>query len=407
MQRFGYVLTAVGLIFGLATSSAAACGGMWSASTPVVQQAERIILAVNANAGEITAYVQINYEGDAADFAWVLPVPNNPTIDVAETTSFDALQTLTEPRLIFPPRPDCFALSTGTGGGAPGTTVLQAGTIGPYEFAVIEDKDPAALVAWLRDNGYAVEPQQEPLIKSYTDGGMVFVAMKLQGGKGTQDIQPVALTFKSTEIMIPMRLAAVAAKPNTQILTWIFGEAQAAPANTTRLTMRRNDLALINDSGGNNYKTQRTGAIDSRNGLGFVVEYAQPTSALQTDDPLISQLAAQYPYVTRLYGEMSPEEMTVDPTFTFNAELPDLSNVIDLTNRTSPYECASEGTFSDKPQQLHSVRRQQIDADKGNRSTAEEATRDLRRGPLQLFSALAVLGILGTVWWLARRPRRT
>jgi len=42
-------------------------------------------------------------------------------------------------------------------------------------------------------------------------------------------------------------------------------------------------------------------------------------------------LAEKYKYVTRFFGRISPEEMTVDPTFVPAPELPDVSNVHDLT----------------------------------------------------------------------------
>ena len=41
--------------------------------------------------------------------------------------------------------------------------------------------------AWLRQNGYRITPQMEPLIKVYTDERMLFLAMKLQGGRESGD----------------------------------------------------------------------------------------------------------------------------------------------------------------------------------------------------------------------------
>ena len=57
----------------------------------------------------------------------------------------------------------------------------------------------------LRDNGYRILPEMEPLIDVYSKEGMVFLAMKLSGGKGTQDIQPVSMTYKSEKPMISYR----------------------------------------------------------------------------------------------------------------------------------------------------------------------------------------------------------
>jgi hypothetical protein len=402
MRRSVFVLVAVlGLLIGFAPQPTAACGGLFCTNIPVDQAAERIIFAVDRSAGEITAYVQINYTGSPEDFSWVVPVPNNPKVGVAELASFTELSQLTVPRLIFPPQPDCFQMPvmSASGGGADSVNVLQQGSVGPYDFAVIEDDDPAVLVAWLRDNGYRITPEMEPLVKAYTDDNMVFLAMKLSGGKESQDIQPVSMTYKATEPMIPIRLTAVAANPNMGILTWVFADRQATPANMNRFLMRKNDMAMTDMFGNTNYNSLRSGVLDSVQGQGFVVEYAQPTSALQSSDPLIKELVAKYGYLTRLYGEMSPDEMTLDPMFKFDGDLANVSNTIDMTDRNSPYDCADNS--------IHTVRRQQIDAAKGNRLSPEDATKDLRRGPLQIISIVVVGGILLLIVWIARKPRRS
>jgi hypothetical protein len=46
-------------------------------------------------------------------------------------------------------------------------------------------------------------------------------------------------------------------------------------------------------------------------------------------DPVVAvqRLLAERPYLTRLYTTMSPAEMTMDPMFTFNADLANVSNV--------------------------------------------------------------------------------
>src|SRR5262249_22452485 len=72
-------------------SPARACGGFFCTNVPVDQSAERIIFAVNEAAGTIDAYVQINYTGSPEQFAWVVPVPNPPKVDVADIAMIDEL----------------------------------------------------------------------------------------------------------------------------------------------------------------------------------------------------------------------------------------------------------------------------------------------------------------------------
>jgi len=83
MRKLKWVLlfvSLIGLLF--AAPSAHACGGFFCTNVPVDQVAERIIFAVNDD-GTIDAYVQINYTGAPDAFAWVVPVPNPPKVDVA------------------------------------------------------------------------------------------------------------------------------------------------------------------------------------------------------------------------------------------------------------------------------------------------------------------------------------
>ena len=327
-------------ILSLPLMSVQACGGLFCQNVPVDQQAERIIFTIN-NDDTITAYVQIAYTGSAPDFSWVVPVPSVPEIDVAEIESFDELSLLTAPVFIPPMMPGCaavpqMAMSDGTVDMEGGNVeVLASGEAGPYFYDVITSPDPQAMITWLRENDYRVEAEMEPLIAVYNEEGMVFLAMKLQPDEGTEDIQPVVMTYESTEPMIPLRLTAVAANPNMTVLTWIFAEEQAVPVNYAHPVIYDGDIrGTFNSFDGTNYLSLLDQTIDLYNGRAFVTEYAMPTSDLREQKPqdtLLQLLAEKYKYVTRVIGRISPEEMTVDPMFTLNADAPDISNVRDFS----------------------------------------------------------------------------
>lgn len=341
------VCAALGLV-----SSVAACGGLFCQNIPVDQQAERIIFTVNDN-GTISAYVQINYTGSAPDFSWVVPVPSVPEVDVAEITTFDELSRLTAPVFIPPLMPDCalipvMAAPMDAAGGS--VEVLASGVAGPYAYDVVTSPDPTELIIWLRTNNYVITEAMEPLVKVYTDEGMVFLAMKLQPDQGAQDIQPVVMTYESTQPMIPLRLTAVAANPNMNVLTWILGEAQALPTNYASPTISDDDLRYsFNSQDGTNYLALIDQTVDLYGGRAFITEYAGPTSALvgAAADPLAVDLLTRYPYITRVFGRISPEEMTVDPVFKLSDDVADVSNVHDLSGMDAKTFWACEGTDQD------------------------------------------------------------
>ena len=54
----------------------------------------------------------------------------------------------------------------------------------------------------------------------------------------------------------------------------------------------------------------------------------------------LNALFGRLPYLTRLYGTMSPSEMTLDPTFSFNADLEVIDNIRRATLRI---ECGEDG----------------------------------------------------------------
>ena len=335
-----------------------ACGGLFCQNLPVDQAAERIIFTVDP--GQVSAYVQINYTGEAPNFAWVVPVPAVPEVDVAEMDSFRELQAATDPVFMLPPMPECmfdrqpFALGGAVqeSAAAEDVTVFASGEAGPYAYDVVgtETGNANALIDWLNENEYLITPEMEPLVFVYVREEMVFLAMKLQPDQGVQDIQPVKMTYPSERPMIPIRLTAVAATPNMGIYTWIFGRSRTESLNYASIEIDDNDLTLSNPfGGGTNYLPLVGSEIDRFGGQAFVTEYAQPTQQLNVVDPLLQDLRNRYPYVTRFYGQMSPNEMTVDPVFDFNNQLADVSNVHDLTERTDMYPCQDGAINIDLP----------------------------------------------------------
>ncbi|MEZ4669159.1 MAG: DUF2330 domain-containing protein [Anaerolineae bacterium] len=353
MSHVRALLTLSCVIF-LLTSvvTATACGGLFCQNIPVDQQSERIIFTVNKD-NTITAYVQINYTGSAPDFSWVVPVPSVPKVDVAEKTSFDELSNLTSPIFIPPLMPECAAIPVPmvalAGGSVDDSSVqvLASGVAGPYAYDVITSEFPTELIIWLRTNNYRITEEMEPLIKVYTDEKMVFLAMKLRPEKGAQDIQPVVMTYAGTHPMIPLRLTAVAANPNMNVVTWILGDGQAVSTNYAHPTINDDDLRYsFGSSDGTNYLSLVDQTVDLYNGRAFITEYAMPTRELeqQVSDPLVKKLLATNPYITRVFGRISPEEMTVDPTFILQSDLINVSNVRDLSKMDAKTFWSCEGT---------------------------------------------------------------
>src|SRR5260221_13863772 len=120
---------------GLVAHDAEACGGMFcNASIRVVdgvsrqivvdQSGENIIFVMDQ--GKVEAHIQIQYQGDAAHFSWVLPVQALPDVEVGSQALIDRLLAATAPTYGYTTQVKCFG--GGGGGGTCGSTIKGSGT---------------------------------------------------------------------------------------------------------------------------------------------------------------------------------------------------------------------------------------------------------------------------------------
>ena len=451
MNRAMWVLPALGaslLALGLLSPPPAqACGGFFCSQTPIVQSGEMIVFGIEP--GKVSATIQINYTGEAKDFAWVVPVASEPVITLAPAQLFAEIGMMTRPQWYLNWEGndgECgwwyygddmdFAPTAEADGG--GVEVVDEQEVGPYKTVTLKANDALELWQWLSDNGFDQPEEAIPLIEHYLAQQMFFVAMKLKQDAVAGDIQPVTLTMDEDAPCVPLVLTQIAATPDMPIGIWVLGEHRAMPTNWFHVLINEKKIDWL--SNGSNYNDILTQAVDEAAGHGFVTEYAGSSDIMNdrlwwdgrfgnvdqlyavtsaqsymqellnmgfprdaqmqalikkhipkpaaedlpsdcqtdqefytwntdyclgfmpedwtfdaaafTDDikekiilPLqeAQQLLDAHPYLTRLYTTVSPEEMTRDPFFAINADLPDVSNVhtADATG-----ECGENGAYT-------------------------------------------------------------
>ena len=350
----------------LSPAASLACGGFFCSSTPVDQEAERIIF-VQEDEQHVRSIVEIQYQGDPDAFAWVVPVPSVPELDTFYASAFNALDLATQPQFVLPP--ECQQLNDfASAGGAvdedgeappPGeVTVLDRKVVGPFDTATIESQDPRALIEWLRTNGFRIPEAMEPFIALYTAEGMKFVAMKLLPGEGTDSIKPISMRYASSNPAVPLRLTSIAALLEMGVKIWILGDGRFGPQNVPAVDIADNELRFDLWTYQSNYVPLVARKVDALRGPAFVTELATGTEALaaQVRDGFVpdwaeqevrdgqaalAELLTDHPYLTRLYTRVSPEEMFIDPVF---GRVPggDVSNVHTLV-QSSVDHCNDNG----------------------------------------------------------------
>jgi hypothetical protein len=275
-----------------------ACGGTFCdtgpRAMPVDQTGENIVYVMKP--GQVEAHIQIQYRGDAARFSWVLPVQALPEIEVGSQALFDRLLNATVPRFGFTTQRDFCGGTTGGGGGAGGSGFPSSGAadagsdssggvvvvaqkqVGAFETTVLSGGTGAEVVNWLTTNGYQTPPEAPALIQDYVARGFLFIAVKLTGGAGIDEIHPLVVRYTGTEPCVPIKLTAVAAVEDMGIRTFFLGTRRVVPKNFKHMVLnpvRLNWLGL-----GSNYKELVSRAADSfvADGKAFVTEYAGPTA---------------------------------------------------------------------------------------------------------------------------------
>lgn len=280
---FGALLTA-----GLLTAPRAeACGGFFCSRVPIDQAGERIVFGVRGNTVE--AHVQIQYQGAAENFSWVVPMPAQPELDVGTPLIFGYLDSRTQPRFQLDWQNSCEGDGRGGGvlddyngappsapgaeaGGGGGVVVVSQSEVGPYDAAILQATEATELREWLVSNGYDLTEQGSKALEPYVGQGLYFVALKLQQNKQAGDLRPIVLRFQGNKPCIPIKLTAIAARPDMPIIAYVLSNQRAIPLNYRHVLINPTRIDWLRF--GANYSQVATSAVDEAGGQAFLTEFA-------------------------------------------------------------------------------------------------------------------------------------
>jgi hypothetical protein len=297
------------LLVTLAPTHAHACGGTFCDAgptpMPVDQSGENILFWIDPNDGNphTEAHIQIQYQGDPEQFAWIVPVTAAPEILVGSQALFDNVLAATVPIITVSTRVDgdCGLLEggfgcvsdtdcgvcgpnafngdgggegeTGGGFGEEGPEILDRGFAGAFEYVVLTAETVDVIVDWLDQAGYQQDPDAPPILDEYLQEDFVFVAFKLRGGTGVGEIHPIAIRYAGVEPCIPIRLTRIAAVEDMAIRAFFLGHDRVVPQNWPHVLLnwaKFDWVAFAVQS----YQDLVAAAIDEAGGRAFVTEYA-------------------------------------------------------------------------------------------------------------------------------------
>jgi len=195
--------------------------------------AQKAVILYGNSTGNYTEHLilSVSFEGDAEDFAWVIPVPNLPEIAVTDAELFWELSDFTAADV--PRGGGC------EGEGAPGDVdVIEEQVVGPYATAILSSTNATALADWLNANGYVFPEEGEEIVSEYIEKEWYFVATKINAveeGTGEAlaegDIEPIVLSFASNQTVYPLRISSLSATNATppEVLLYVLADHVMVP----------------------------------------------------------------------------------------------------------------------------------------------------------------------------------
>jgi hypothetical protein len=283
--------------------------------------------------------LSVRYEGNAEEFAWVIPVPGKPEISVTRPELFFELFDLTMIR----EAPGGFGFAPGAEG--PGVDVIAEEVVGPYATATLAADDPTAMVDWLNANGYIFPAEGEEIINEYIEKEWYFVATKINSVDDTTGlalsegaIEPLVLSFTTDEIVYPLRITSLSSHW-PEVLLYVFADQKVVPRQYSFLSLNTDEQVV---------ELNREGNI-------FYIEYEEKLfvedlfSYVVLPEVLSTYLTGNEYHLTKLRGN-------IDAGFMFDIELEryDEAGYLDSDNDgwtdneeviagTDPYEADTDG----------------------------------------------------------------
>lgn len=308
-----------------------------------ITQAQQRALIVHQNGIE-DLIISLEFQGNAREFAWFLPVPDIPKIKKSDDSIFTKLGQITRPKknLLEKLKGEDRYWPMPFFGGRPRAIpaeeklkIIETKKVGILDVTVLTASSAVDLEEWLKDNGYQIpgkravaeveagelQPQinkARQIFQEYLDKGWYFVAAKI-GTEflknvpeatpspvplvspapskyfGQAHITPLQLTFKTEKIVYPMKISSLNDDSSPSVLLYLLADYKKRVPN---------------------YQYQYIAGQEEENFI-FKTQYANKIQGSELKDWLPS---VKDGYLTKLYAShVSPDQMREDLQFE-NAE---------------------------------------------------------------------------------------
>jgi hypothetical protein len=340
--------------------------------------------------------LKIRVEGDASSFAWVVALPDEPTVAPEDGKLFEELHRYVQ--LQESRAKSARSKSAAPAAAAPTTTdveVISRKDVGSFDVAIVREKEAGTLNTWLDDNGYRRVEGGDDLFEWYRKKTYVFACVRVNDAaqaKGVAaDLHPLRFSFATggrDGVYFPMRLTGLQSAKFDVNLYVLYGK---------WLNDHTNGFGYIHRGFLMNWRDYDSPQCEPNAGK----RWSDPAS-----DPYLQPFAFAIPTVTKLCQKLHPGERyyltnlqarDLDPR-SVRAWVDDLWLFPYYTDpKTIPHDARPDG-----PASAAYPNPSLLVLDELLTPSGEPSTSWLQ--PVLVAIAILILAALGATWaWLARK----
>ena len=215
MNRIIFIL-AILIVFMLPNTTKAD-GGVFPPPDKWIYETEQNAAIIYEDNTE-TLVLQTSFQGDAKDFAYIIPTPKKPEVTKISEDIFDNLLDLT----IFQNTNIAVPLAQeggfGTDTASKEVNVVEEKEVGLYDVKILSATDADALYDWLKDNNFSYPENKKYILDDYIQNEWFFTTAKISTESITSDIEtklhrgkltPLKLVFQTENIVFPLKISGV------------------------------------------------------------------------------------------------------------------------------------------------------------------------------------------------------
>jgi hypothetical protein len=195
-------------------------------------------------------------------------------------------------------------------------------TLEHYEVSILGAADVLALMDWLQENGYHVNPKAEKVLNTYIKENWAFVAVKLNPSEKrhyeNEFLPPLTIRYQYDHLIYPLRISSVSTTQTAKITLYVIAESTVTSSNFPTATVQYQGYpGQVNPEKYIENCIQRTMARDGRR---LVVMWSGIFHEFLIRE-IIGELIrvpfslGEKVYLTRLESRVDPSAMTEDIRF--------------------------------------------------------------------------------------------